>query len=140
LFIDLGGAPGLGRLAGYVETLWDSPADRQDLRKRVEWVAHARTDEVRLIALCSIRERPPGTTDHDVERAGRVCTLLLEVPHLGPAAAAALGVLQNDPPEAAGAKRAGQGKPNEAFPTTRLGLRWHLWRARLRGWLARRRA
>ena len=135
LFIDLGGAPGLGRLSGYVESLWEGPVDEGDFRSRLDWLERAATDAVKLLVLCSIKTRPAVVTNADLERAERVLTPLLDAEPLMPSTAAALAVLRGE-----AIAEGQQDDGDEAFPTTRPGFWWYLWKTRLRGWWARRRA
>ena len=58
LFYTLGGPPGLSRLAFGIETAWEGTESAAGVEERVAMLDAAGTDEVRLLALCAIRERP----------------------------------------------------------------------------------
>jgi hypothetical protein len=132
LFTVLGAEPGLERLAGYVESLWDGPPEAEDLEMRLDWLQAARTDAVKLLVLYSIQQRPPELPDAGLARAESLLVPLEAVPHLAASATAALALLRGCiTPEAQRAQAA------RRWPTTRLGLWWHVVKLRCRAWFAR---
>lgn len=93
LFAVLGGPPGLGRLAGFIEQFWESPVDVADLHTRIAWLERAATDEVKLLVLCSIKEWDTPLSATDLQRAASALSPLLDVPDLASSAKAVLAVL-----------------------------------------------
>jgi hypothetical protein len=134
LFYEVGGAPGLERLVGFIESLWGSPLNSQDLGFRLGCLKRARHDEVKLVVLCSIKDRPDGLSSADVALAEPQLKSLEVVDHLATAATAALAVLRG-----AHADRPQHCEPGERT-RNRVWRGWSALKGRLSSWLTRLRS